>query len=46
MQAGLTRAEARQAVRRGLDVGDLSGRGASETAAQDLDRFYVDIEVI
>ena len=33
MRAGLTRAEVRQTMRRGLEAGDLSWPGASETAA-------------
>ena len=45
-RAGLTRDEVRQTVRRGLDAGDLSWPGASETAAQRLDRIYVDMEAI
>ena len=33
MRAGLTRAEVRQTVRRGLDAGDLAWPNSSETAA-------------
>ena len=33
MRAGLTRAGVRQTVRRGLDAGDLTWSGASETAS-------------
>ena len=32
MRVGLTRAEVRQAVRRGRDAGDLSWSGANDTA--------------
>jgi hypothetical protein len=46
MRAGLTRHEVRQTVWRGLDAGDLSWPGASETADQRLDRIYVDMEAI
>jgi hypothetical protein len=46
MRAGLTRAEMRQTVRRGLDAGDLSWPGVGETAADRLGRIYLDIEVI
>jgi hypothetical protein len=46
LRAGLTHAEVRQTVRRGLDAGDLSWPGASETAAWRQDRIYVDMEAI
>ena len=46
MRAGLTRAEVRQTVRRGMEAGDLTWPGANKTAAWRQDRIYVDIEVI
>jgi hypothetical protein len=46
MRAGPTHTEVRQTVRRGLDAGDLAWPGTNETAAQCLDRVYVDMEAI
>ena len=44
MRSGPTRAEVRETVRRGPDVGDLTWPGANEMEAQRPDRIYMDME--